>query len=76
MATQRCVTARRVLREGGGEPLPGLVERLHHHARVGQHRHEVVVAGPARDDVPVQVVDDAGAGDLPRFIPTLSPSGR
>ncbi len=36
-------------------------------------RHEVLVAGPARHDVLVQVRGDAGAGDAPWFIPMLKP---
>ena len=39
------------------------------------HRHEVRVAVPARDDVPVQVARQPGPGDRPRFSPTLNPSG-
>src|SRR5215204_4943589 len=38
---------------------------LRHHLHIRQHRHEVRVAGPARHDVEVNVVDDAGAGDPP-----------
>ena len=39
------------------------VERLHDHLDVGQHRHEVGVAVPARHDVPVQVARQPGPGD-------------
>ena len=46
-------------REPRRQPPPGLVERLHDDARVREHRHEVVVPDPARDDVPVEVVGDA-----------------
>ena len=35
---------------------------LRQHAGPRQHGHEVVVAFPARDDVEVEVVGDAGAG--------------
>ena len=35
---------------------------LRHHLRVGEHRHEARVAGPARDDVHVHVLGDAGSG--------------
>src|SRR3954453_1537088 len=47
---------------GVSQQLPGVVEVLRHHAHVGQHRHEVHVAVPARHHVQVQVPLDAGAG--------------
>ena len=50
---------------------------LGHHAHVGEHRHEVDVAVPARHDVQVQVPLDAGARRRrPRFRPTFAPCGR
>ena len=42
-----------------------LLDRLRHHFRVRDHRHEVVVARPARHHVHVDVVLDPGAGDPP-----------
>ena len=36
-----------------------------HHPRVGEHRHEVGVAAPARHDVHMDVVLDPGSGDPP-----------
>ena len=47
---------------GVPQQLPGVVQVLGHHAHVGEHRHEVDVAVPARHDVQVQVPLDAGAG--------------
>ena len=44
------------------QQLPRVVQVLRHHAHVGEHRHEVDVAVPARHDVQVQVALDAGAG--------------
>src|SRR2546421_9614429 len=46
-----------------GELEPALGEVLRQHLHVGEHRHEVRVAGPAGDDVEVDVVRHAGAGD-------------
>ena len=46
---------------GRDERRTRLGQVLRHHAHVGEHGHEVVVAGPARDDVQVQVIGDAGA---------------
>ena len=47
---------------GGGEALPGRVEGLGEDAGGADHGHEVVVAVPAGDDVPVEM-RDAAAGD-------------
>ncbi len=71
-AACRCSSARRArgaraagssARPRRGEPPPRLVQVLGHDLHVGEHRHEVRVAGPARDDVLVHVVDDPGARD-------------
>ena len=40
---------------GVGEPLPGQLQRLGHDAGLGHRRHEVGVAGPARQDVQMDV---------------------
>ena len=45
------------------QALRGALERLRQDLDVGEHRHEARVAGPARDDVQMHVVLDAGAGD-------------
>ena len=48
----------------GGHELPARLQQvLGEHLDVREHRHEIRVPGPARDDVQVDVVDDAGAGD-------------
>src|SRR5688500_14094639 len=39
-----------------------LAHRLRHHADVADDGHEIRVAGPAGDDVLVEVAGDAGAG--------------
>src|SRR5947208_1567933 len=47
---------------------------LRQHLHLGEHRHEVRVAGLAGDDVLVHMVDDAGAGDaaeVPTEVVTL-----
>src|SRR5580704_18066567 len=44
------------------ELLPGQRQRLGQHARLGDGRHEVGVAGPARHDVQVDVSRYPGAG--------------
>ena len=44
------------------EPAGGLEQILGQHADVADHRHEVGVAVPARHQVHVQVIGDAGAG--------------
>ena len=62
--------------EPGVEPRPRLVERLDDDALVGQHRHEVVVAGPARDDVPVEVVGDPRARGAAEVHPDVHPVRR
>src|SRR4051812_13218115 len=50
-------------RPGCAKP-PGCLEQmLGQHLHVREHGHEVRVPGPARDDVLVHVVDDAGARD-------------
>ena len=54
----------------------GVLEALGQHPHLADDRHEVRVALPARHDVDVDVVGDAGARDLPRLAPTLNPSGR
>ncbi len=46
------------------QPLDAGGHFLRQHADVADDRHEVGVAGPARHDVHVQVVGDAGAGGL------------
>ena len=51
-------------REPSAQLREGVLERLRQHARVAGDRHEVVVGRPARDDVQVDVVGEAGAGDL------------
>ena len=48
---------------GVREPAARLGQVLRQHLHVREHRHEVRVAGPARHDVQVDVVDHAGAGD-------------
>jgi len=40
---------------------------LRHDAHLGEHRHEVGVAVPARHDVPVEVVLHARAGAAPEI---------
>src|SRR5215204_3324999 len=50
--------------------LPARLEQvLGEHLHVGQHRHEVGVAGPARNDVQVDVADDARARDAAEVPP-------
>ena len=56
----------RNVREVRKKTSPGRVEVLGHDARVGEDRHEVRVAGPARNDVRVQMVGDPGARGLAR----------
>ena len=51
----------RAASERGAEPVVGVEQVLRHDPHVGDHRHEVRVAGPARHEVPVQMVGDAGA---------------
>ncbi len=46
---------------GVGEPLPGQLQRLGHDPRLGHRRHEVGVAGPARQDVEMDVGRQPGA---------------
>ena len=46
------------------EPRRGLRQLLGQHARLADDGHEVGVAVPARNDVEVQVIEDAGAGRL------------
>ena len=48
---------------GCGEPPARFAQVLRKDLHVGEHRHEVRVAGPARHDVQVHVVDETGAGD-------------
>ena len=48
---------------------------LGQHLHVGEHRHEVRVAAPARDDVQVDVVGDPAPAMRPRFQPRLKPCG-
>src|SRR5262249_10808186 len=43
-------------------PLLGLAQILGQDARLADDRHEIGVAGPARHEVDVDVIDDAGAG--------------
>ena len=45
------------------QPLAGCDQVLGQHLHVGEHRHEVRVARPARDDVLVQVTGDRATGD-------------
>ena len=58
------------------EPLARREEVLGHDLHVGEHRHEVRVARPARHDVLVEVAGDRAAGDLTEVQPTLNASGR
>src|SRR5262252_4346969 len=48
--------------EGGVEPIVGVEQMLREYPRVGDRRHEVRVARPARDDVPVEMVDHPRTG--------------
>src|SRR5437867_314968 len=48
-----------------------LFQALRQHARVAQHRHEVRVPGPPRDDVLMDVVSHACAGDLSEIDPDV-----
>ena len=52
---------RSFLRPAPPQPPRRLDERLGEHLHVREHRHEVRVARPARNDVQVDVVDDPGA---------------
>ena len=61
-----CVEPRRELRVR-------LLEQLGQHPRLADHRHEVRVAAPPRNDVPVQVVGDPGAGDPAEVHPDVEP---
>src|SRR5690348_13632963 len=66
-------------RPGVHELPAGGDEMLRNDADVCDHRHEVRVAAPARDDVEMAVVDDAGAGDaahVPAEVEALGPVGR
>src|SRR5438094_4073224 len=49
---------------------------LRHDPHVGHHRHEVRVAGPARDDVPVEMVAHAGAARDTEVHPEVEAFGR
>ena len=40
---------------------------LPQHFHIGENGHEVGISGPARDDVEVDVVDDAGTGGAPEI---------
>ena len=48
---------------GLGQPPASLLERLGDYLDVREHGHEVRVAAPSWNNVKVDVVDDAGAGD-------------
>src|SRR3954452_10598686 len=48
-------------RPGVAKPPRRLEQMLGQHLHIGEHGHEVRVARPARDDVLVHVVEDAGA---------------
>ena len=50
-------------RPAGREARSRFQEVLRQHLHVRQHGHEVGVPRPARDDVQVDMVDHAGAGD-------------
>ena len=58
------------------EPPARLGQVLRQHLHVRKHRHEVRVAGPARHDVQVDVVDHAGAGDPPEVPADVVPLRR
>lgn len=49
------------------EQFPKRVERLRNHARAGKRGHEIGVAGPARDEMPMKMSGQAGAGDAPQI---------
>ena len=51
-------------------------QMLRDHLDVGEHRHEVRVAAPARHDVQVPVVGDAGAGDAAEVPAEVEALGR
>ena len=67
---------RSFLRPAPPQPPRRLDQRLGEHLHVREHRHEVRVARPARDDVQVDVVDDPGAGgaaEVPADVVPLRP---
>ena len=55
----------RIPRPRRPERVAGVVQRLRHHLGLGDHRHEVGVAAPARDHVLVQVRGDPGTSHRP-----------
>src|SRR5689334_8122264 len=59
---RRCRVGR--LLPGAPEHLPGLPEQLRQRLGLADHREEVRVAAPPRDDVLVQVGGDPGACDI------------
>src|SRR3954453_16482967 len=59
---------------GVGEPRAGCQQVLRDHLHVAEHGHEVRIAAPARNDVQVAVVGDAGSGnaaDVPAEVVAL-----
>ena len=62
-------------RPGFPQPIARLEEVLRDHLDVGEHRHEVRIAGPPRDDVEMDVVGDTRAGD-PAEVPAEVEAGR
>ena len=64
---------RRVLFDKSFQSAVGVVEPFGDDSHVGDNRHEVSIALPARDDVNMQVIIDASAGRLADVHPDVKP---